>query len=533
MLSDATPPTSTPAATASASKAGSHGSAKTATSLAHLGLREAAGLPADHLAQRGSMKIGMASRYQTVEGCPKAQLNETGLDASVAYRLVHDELVLDGNPTQNLASFVTTHMEPEALQLYNETLNKNLADGEEYPQTIELQNRCAKILANLWNASPSQSPVGTATIGSSEAIMLGGLAMKFRWREARKKEGKDTSKPNIVFGHNCQSALEKFSTYFDVATRYVDVSESSHFCNDPNEAIKLVDENTIGVIMIMGSTYTGHFEDVKLMATLLDKLQEETGLNVPIHVDGASGGMVAPFIFPDLEWDFRISRVVSINTSGHKYGLVLPGLGWIVWRDEQFLPKELVFNMAYLGGNVSSFTLNFSRNASNVILQYYQFVRLGAGGYKAIMSGCLEVAKILSLALEKSGMFRVYSDIHKDQVGLPVVAFGFTPELKKKGVSEYKLEHDLRRYGWIVPAYPLPHPLNGTTIVRVVVRESASMDLMDLLFRNMVQVAESLVEEAEVLHAAERKAFVGKKWQAVVKKVKESAEEKTHYPRVC
>ncbi|KAJ3337117.1 hypothetical protein HDU93_001543 [Gonapodya sp. JEL0774] len=456
------------------------------------------------------------------------------MNPSAAYRLVHDELVLDGNPTLNLASFVTTHMEPEAIALYQETLNKNLADGEEYPQTIELQNRCAKILANLWNAPADLDPVGTATIGSSEAIMLGGMSMKFRWRNARKKLGKPTDSPNVVFGHNCQSALEKFATYFDVEARYVDVSEESHFCNDPHEAIKLVDENTIGIIMILGSTYTGHFENVKLMSQLLDKLQEEKGLDVPIHVDGASGGMVAPFIFPDLEWDFRVNRVVSINTSGHKYGLVLPGLGWIVWRDRSYLPNELIFNMAYLGGNVSSFTLNFSRNASNVVLQYYQFVRLGTSGYKSIMSGCLEVAQILSLGLERSGIFRVYSDIHRGKEGLPVVAFGFSPELKQElsTLTEYELEHDLRRFGWIVPAYPLPQPLTKT-ILRVVVRESASFDLMDLLFRNVMEVAEELIEQAKISRSVAKKTEVGKKWQTLVKKVGENLKEQKHFPRVC
>ncbi|KXS12821.1 PLP-dependent transferase [Gonapodya prolifera JEL478] len=420
--------------------------------------------------------IGVVARFGDVQ-VPKVYMREEGVDPAVAYRLVHDELCLDGNPTQNLASFVTTHVEDEATKLFTEACNKNLADGDEYPQTMELETRCLRMLADL---------------------------------------------------RNCQSALEKFATYFDVETRYVDVSLGSHLCNDPHEAIKLVDENTIGVIMIMGSTYTGHFEDVKTMVVneLLDEFHKEKGIDVSIHVDGASGGFVAPFLFPDLVWDFRLSRSVRIFAAYYtvvKLFTLLASTG-----------SSASIRAATIGGNVSSFTLNFSRNAANVILQYYQFVRLGRSGYRAIMAGGFEVARVLSVALERSGAFHVFSQIHQDLPGLPVVAFGFSEDLKRENpsITEYKLEHELRRYGWIVPAYPLPRPLQGTKIMRVVVRESSSFDLMDLLFRNLMQVTEMLVEEARVHAAAtvEKKKAM-KNWGKVVNQIVEQSREQKHFPR--
>lgn len=308
---------------------------------------------------RSVHSLAYGSRYATGD-IPKYKLPEHSTDASAVYQLIHDELELDGRPSLNLASFVGTWMEPEAVKLIMESLPTNLSDVEEYPATLRIQSRCVSIIGDLWK---SKGAIGTSTVGSSEAIQMAGLAMKKRWQAKMRKDGKDASRPNIIMGSNAQVALEKFARYFDAEERLVPISEKSHHCLDIEEAAKLCDENTIGVFVILGSTYTGHFENVEGMAKLLDKVQEEKGWDIPIHVDAASGGFVAPFAFPDLRWNFEIDRVKSINTSGHKFGLVYAGIGWVLWRDESFLPKELIFELHYLGGTEQTYTLNFSRPA--------------------------------------------------------------------------------------------------------------------------------------------------------------------------
>ena len=340
--------------------------------------------------------LAYASRYAS-EPIPKYVLSKYPSSPRVAYQMVHDLTELDGKPTKNMASFVTTFMEKEAHALIMENLNKNFADFDEYPATQIIHERCIAIIGNLWKASQDEHCIGTATAGSSEGVMLGGLAMKFKWRSKRLSQGKDASKPNIVFGCNAQVALEKFARYFDVEPRMVPVTDASRYCMDPDEAIKYVDENTIGgrsladeyehsgystnspitVFVILGSTYTGHFENVELMAKLLDDFEKRTKCNVPIHIDAASGGFFAPFIFPKHKWAFDIPRVKSINSSGHKYGLTYPGVGWVLWRCQTCLPKELIFELNYLGGTEKTFTINFSRPSCFILAQYYNFLRLG------------------------------------------------------------------------------------------------------------------------------------------------------------
>src|ERR1022692_5191796 len=251
---------------------------------------------------------------------PRNELAADAMPPDVAYQIVHDELMLDGNARMNLATFVSTWMEPQAEKLMAECFDKNMIDKDEYPQTAELELRCVNILSRLWHAPAAAEATGCSTTGSSEAAMLGGLALKRRWQHKRKAQGKSIDKPNMVMGINVQVCWEKFCNYWDVEMRLVPM-EGDRFHLNAEEAVKLCDENTIGVVAILGSTFDGSYEPVKDVCAALDDLQAKTGLDIPVHVDGASGAFVAPFIDPELEWDFRLPRVASINVSGHKYGI--------------------------------------------------------------------------------------------------------------------------------------------------------------------------------------------------------------------
>ncbi len=295
--------------------------------------------------------------------------------------------MLDGNARFNLATFVTTWMDEEADRLYAATFDKNMVDKDEYRQTAEIESRCVHMLADLWNAPHSAESVGTSTTGSSEGCMLAGLALKRRWQQARKAAGKPEAKPNIVMGGNVQVVWEKFANYWDVEPRYVPL-EGNVFHLTSDRLLDHVDENTIGVVAVLGSTMDGTYEPIEEICATLDTYQRETGVDVPVHVDAASGGFIAPFIQPDLVWDFRLSRVVSIQSSGHKFGLVYPGVGWVVWRLPEYLPEELIFHVNYLGGDMPTFALNFSRPGAQVVLQYYQFLRLGREGYRLVQQTC-------------------------------------------------------------------------------------------------------------------------------------------------
>ncbi|MFB9821685.1 MULTISPECIES: glutamate decarboxylase [Arthrobacter] len=390
---------------------------------------------------------------------------------STAYQVVHDEAMLDGNSRLNLATFVGTWMEPEASKLYAETFDKNMIDKDEYPQTALIETRCWRMLADLWNAPDPAKSVGTSTIGSSEACMLGGLALKRRWQHARRAAGLSTDKPNLVLSSAVQVCWEKFCNYWDVEARYVPVSKE-HQMLDGYELDKYVDENTIGVVAIMGVTYTGVYEPVEKISAALDEIQEKRGLDVPIHVDGASGAMVAPFLQRETVWDFRLPRVASINTSGHKYGLVYPGLGWIIWRDEQALPEDLIFHVSYLGGNMPSFALNFSRPGAQVLLQYYLFLRLGYEGYRSVQATSRDVALYLSSEIGAMEPFTLWSD----GSDIPVFAWQLTDGYTENW-SLHHLSERLRMNGWLVPAYPMPEGLSEITVQRIVVRNGFTRDL--------------------------------------------------------
>ena len=425
--------------------------------------------------------LTFGSRY-TTEPVPKYTLPDRSLPANVAYEIIHDELELDGNPRLNLASFVSTWMEPEAKQLMAENINKNYVDQDEYPQTTEIQNRCVNMVAHLFNAPQDKQGVGTATVGSSEAIHLAGLALKWNWRDRRKAQGKPTDRPNIVMGANVQVCWEKFARYFEVEPRYVPLTRDRYVIG-VEEALQLVDENTIAVVGILGSTYTGEYEPIKELNDALLKQNEKTGRQVPIHVDAASGGFVAPFTSPKLLWDFRLPLVKSINVSGHKYGLVFPGVGWIVWRGEEDLPKDLIFHVNYLGGDQPTFNLNFSRGASQIIAQYYNFLSLGREGYTRIMQSLHEIAEFLLQQLQESGKFTILS--RRGQ--LPVVTFRLNDSSR---FTVYDISDKLRQRGWIVPAYTMAPHAQDISVLRVVVREGLSRDMADMLLADLFQAVE-------------------------------------------
>jgi glutamate decarboxylase len=372
-------------------------------------------------------------------------------------------------------------MEPEAERLMAECADKNIIDKDEYPQTAELEARCVQMLARLWNAPDPSRAVGCSTTGSSEAAMLAGLALKRRWQHRRRAAGEATDRPNIVMGVNVQVCWDKFANYWDVEPRLIPM-EGERFHLGADEAVAQCDENTIGVVAILGSTFDGSYEPVAEIAGRLDDLQKRTGLDVPLHVDAASGGMVAPFIDPDLPWDFSVDRVASINTSGHKYGLVYPGVGWALWRDEEALPDDLVEHVSYLGGNMPTFALNFSRPGAQVVAQYYMFLRLGFDGFRRVQLRSRSVATDLSARIAELEPFRLITD------GSDLPVFAFTVGDAGAPFSVYDVSRAVRERGWLVPAYPFAVNRDDLHVLRVVVRNDFSADLSDLFLADLQRV---------------------------------------------
>lgn len=417
------------------------------------------------------------------ESIPKNSLPEQSMPANAAYQLIHDELNMDANPSLNLASFVTTWMEPEAIQLMTENMHKNFIDHDEYPQTEEIHRRCISILAHLFNATKDSKPIGAATIGSSEAIMLALLGHKWNWKKHRKKS--ENAKPNIVFGAEVHVCWEKFARYFDVEMRIIPL-EKDCYTITADKVAEEVDENTICVGAILGTTYSGQYDPIKEINQKLLEIKKERGLDIPIHVDAASGGFVLPFTDPGFEWDFRLEQVKSINVSGHKYGLVYPGSGWFIWKEESEFPEELIFKVNYLGGWMPTFTLNFSCNSMGVIGQYYNFLRLGHEGYEKIIKNCLQNASYLADLLQKSGKFTM---INNGQT-LPIVAMSLSPNIKNYSV--FNLSHKLRERGWVMSAYTMPANAEEISLLRVVVKENFSHDMADILFKDMIEACEFL-----------------------------------------
>jgi glutamate decarboxylase len=417
---------------------------------------------------------------------PKFRLPQESLDPEAAYQLVRDELNLDGNPVLNLASFVTSWMEPQADQLSIDTQPKNLIDQDEYPQTEAIHRRVVSMIGSLFHAPAGGGSVGTATIGSSEAIMLGLLAHKRTWQSRREAAGEPVDRPNMVLGADVHTCWEKFARYFEVEPRLIPMEDGRYTIN-AEQVEPHLDERTIAVGGVLGTTFTGEMDDLQSINDLLARVEQERGLRIPMHVDAATGGFVIPFSQPDLEWDFRLSHVRSINVSNHKFGLVYPGMGTVVFREESDLPEELVFHINYLGGDMPNYSLNFSRASNTVVLQYFNFVRLGRIGYERIIANALGNAQALARKLADIDGLEALNDGST----FPVVVLAAT---KGHDIDLVLLSHRLRERGWIVPAYTLPANAEHTTVLRMVIKENFSRDMVSLLAddvrRSMHVVAE-------------------------------------------
>ncbi len=397
---------------------------------------------------------------------PKFAIPATQSDPKVALQLTEDELMLDGNSRQNLATFCGTWNDTEVVEIMTSAIGKNMIDKDEYPHTAELEERCVHMIADLWGSPSAASTIGTSTTGSSEAAMLGGLAMKWRWKAARKPTGGQV--PNLVTGP-VQVCWHKFARYFDVELRELPFHRGSYI-SDPNEILEHCDENTIGVVNTLGTTFTGHYENIEDLEHALDDFQSQHDIDIPIHVDAASGGFVAPFLDPEIKWGFRLKRVSSINASGHKYGLAPLGVGWAIWRDESHLPEDLIFNVNYLGGEMPTFALNFSRPGGQVAAQYYNFLRLGVDGYQRVMRNLRTCAEYLSNEIKSLERFEVISD---GRTGLPLVTWTSS----NRDIDLYRLSNQLRSYGWQLPTYTLPPDSQDVVVQRVVIRQGFTLEL--------------------------------------------------------
>lgn len=430
------------------------------------------------------------------EVLPSYHLGENSIEPRIAYQMIKDDLIDEGNSRENLATFCQTFMEPEAVRLMSETLDKNVIDKSEYPRTAEMENRCVNIIADLWHAPENEKFIGTSTIGSSEACMLGGMAMKFAWRKQAEKLGIDIhkKKPNLIISSGYQVCWEKFCVYWDIELREIPM-DAENMSLDVNQAIAAVDEYTIGIVGILGITYTGQYDDIKKLNDLVEKHNQGTEHKVYIHVDAASGGLYTPFVEPELEWDFQLKNVISINTSGHKYGLVYPGVGWVVWRDEKFLPKELVFKVSYLGGELPTMAINFSHSAAQLIGQYYNFVRFGFAGYQSIHQRTHDVARYLAKELKASRCFELINGGEQ----LPLVCYKLTAD-EKRAWTLYDLSDRLLMKGWQVPSYPLPKNLDKEVIQRIVVRSDFGMNMAHDFIEDMKAAITELDNSHLVFH---------------------------------
>ncbi len=410
---------------------------------------------------------------------PKYDMPIETSNPELVKELIKDELLLDGNARQNLATFCQTYYENQVHEIMDFSISKNMIDKDEYPQTAEIEKRCVHILSNLWHST--KTAVGTSTVGSSEACMLGGLAMYHRWKKTRKEKNLNYSNPNLVCGP-VQVCWHKFARYWDIELREVPMEKDS-LCITPEKMLEYVDENTIGIVVTLGLTFTGKYEPVEEISKALDKLKRDEGIDLDIHVDAASGGFIAPFCAKDLVWDFKLPRVKSISASGHKFGLAPLGVGWIIWRDQKSLPENLIFHVNYLGGDMSVFQLNFSRPAGQVISQYYLFLRLGKEGYEKIHENCYKIAKYIAKELEDTGIFEIIYDGDPNE-GIPCITW----KLKEKArvtFNLYDFADKLRSRGWQIPAYSLPANLDKIVVQRILIRRGTSMDMAELLIKDI------------------------------------------------
>ena len=455
-----------------------------------------------------TMPLMYGSR-ETGSYMPKDKLNESPLAAGFAKSLIENQLLNEGNARLNLATFCQTYMDKEAVELMAMTLEKNAIDKSEYPQTAELENRCVNIIADLWNVQEDEEFLGTSTVGSSEACMLAGMAMKFRWRNAARARGLDINKqqPNLIISSAYQVCWKKFCVYWDIEMREAPLGADCAV--DIDKAMGLVDEYTIGIVGIMGNTYTGAYDDIKRLDDRVAEYNKTHEHELVIHIDGASGAMFAPFTEPELEWDFSLPNVVSISTSGHKYGLTYPGVGWVIWRDKKYMPEELIFEVNYLGGSMPTMAINFSRSASQIVAQYYNFLRFGREGYCTLQQKTQEVAMLISDGIKETGLFDVYNDGSR----MPIVCYTLKENAEYKDGTKvewnlYDLEDRLMMNGWQVPAYPMPEDVGGTIIQRIVCRVDLTYNLAEAFVENLNKCIEEL-KHAHVLCNEEKSGAYG------------------------
>ncbi len=440
----------------------------------------------------GDAKSNVFGTDEMISPSPVQTIPDGPTTEDVAYQMVKDEIFAETDPRLNLATFVTTYMDEKATQLMNEAININYIDETEYPRVAFMAAKCINIVANLWN-TPEQNKwkAGAVAIGSSEACMLGGIAAWIRWRERRKAAGKPYDKPNFVISSAYQIVWEKFAQLWEIEMRTVPLSLDKTTL-DPEEALKLCDENTFCIVPIQGVTYTGLNDDVEALDKALDEYNAKTGYDIPIHVDAATGGFILPFLFPETKWDFRLKWVLSISTSGHKFGLVYPGLGWVCWKDKKYLPGSMSFSADYLGAEVTQVGLNYSRPAAQILGQYYQFIRLGFQGYKEVQTNSMDVCKYLHSEIAKRPAFVNYSD----DVPNPLFIWYLKPEYQATAKwTLYDLQGKLQEHGWMVPAYALPNNLENYVVMRVVCKQGFSRDMADQLLGDI----DSAVAEMEKL----------------------------------
>ena len=429
------------------------------------------------------------AQERILEQTPQDVIPQHSTDAEVAYQLVKEETYPQTNPMLNLATFVTTYMDDYATKLMNEAININYIDETEYPRVAVINGKCINILANLWNTPEKRKwKTGAVGIGSSEACMLGGIAAWLRWKKRRIAQGKPYDKPNFVISTGMQVVWEKFSQLWQVEMRQVPISKE-HITLDPHLALQYCDENTICVVPIQGVTWTGLNDDVEALDAALDEYNARTGYNIPIHVDAASGGFILPFLYPHKKWDFRLKWVLSISTSGHKYGLVYPGLGWVIWKDKEYLPSEMNFSVNYLGAEISQVGLNFSRPGAQILGQYYNYIRLGFEGYKAIQQNCMDIAKYIWSEIAKFPQFHNYAQ----EVVNPLFIWHLDQTYDKSAKwTLYDLQDKLKQSGWMVPAYTLPANLEDIVVMRVVIKQGFTRDMADMMLNDMRSAVEEL-----------------------------------------
>ena len=423
------------------------------------------------------------------ESAPAERIPKHRTRADIAYQIVKEETFPQTQPRLNLATFVTTYMDDYGTRLMNEAVGINYIDETEYPRVAVMCGRCINMVANMWNSTEKGDwKTGAVGIGSSEACMLGGVAAWLRWRERRKAEGKPYDKPNLIMSTAYQVVWEKFCQLWQIEMRTVPITHKNPTLNI-DEAIRMCDENTICIVPIMGVTWTGMNDDVEALNDALEEYNAKTGYNIPIHIDAASGGFILPFLNPKKKWDFRLKWVYSISTSGHKYGLVYPGLGWVVWRDKSYLPKDMSFSVNYLGASISQVGLNFSRPAAQILAQYYNFIHLGVEGYTEIHSNSMDIAEYCHKAIGSMPCFRNYSE----KLENPLFIWTMSPEYEKDAKwTLFDLQDKLMQSGWMVPAYTMPKDIEDMVVMRIVVRQGMSRDMADMLIEDITNAVAEL-----------------------------------------